>query len=155
MNAMTILKRCRSAESDKRRIRQKIQQRREAQACITSNPDPNGGGRGSAESDKMLSMVSKLDELERDLYQREQNRTIEVTAACALLDTLPENASRVLHKYYVVGEKLSNISRSVGYSDGYVRKLKWHGEASMGAISPDIVRKHLPDWYLSEYPEKR
>ena len=72
MNALTILARCRSAETDKRRIRQQIERRREAITCISPRMDANGGGRSTAEQDKIGAFVAAVTELEQRLKLREQ-----------------------------------------------------------------------------------
>ncbi len=150
MKAVTILKRCRSAEADKRRIRQRIQQRREAMVCVTPRLDAAGGGRGASDGDKMTAYVSAIDDLEQALYQREQERMAEVAAACALLDMLPAAESAVLHKYYVLGAKLPGIAQELSYTEGYVRNLKCDGERLLEALPEQRVLTVLPHWYTHE-----
>ena len=49
MRAITILQRCREAEQDLRRIRQRIERRREAAESVTPRINA-GGGRSTAET---------------------------------------------------------------------------------------------------------
>lgn len=147
MKALTILARCRSAETDKRRIRQQIERRREAITCISPRMDVNGGGRSTAEQDKIGAFVAAVDELERRLKAREQAQSVEIAAACALLDMLPENESAVLHEYYVKGGKVPAIAKRLGYSESYTRKIKAEGERALCELPDSSVAAALPAWY--------
>lgn len=152
MKGMTVLKRCRAAEGDMARIRQRIQRRREAMECITPRMDVTGS-RSTAEPDKMDAFVAAITELEADLKARELARSAEVAAACVLLDALPEGESSVLHAYYVKRLKMPAIAKRMGYTEGYIRKLKKEGENLMDALPADIVAACLPAWYIRERPE--
>ena len=120
MRAITILQRCREAEQDLRRIRQRIERRREAAESVTPRINA-GGGRSTAESDKIAAFVAAITELEADLRGREQARRVEVAAACVLLDCLPENESAVLHQFYIKRQKIPAIARKLGFTEGYIR----------------------------------
>ena len=147
MKALTILARCRSAETDKRRIRQQIERRREAITCISPRMDANGGGRSTAEQDKIGAFVAVVDELERRLKAREQAQSVEIAAACALLDMLPDNESAVLYEYYVKGCKVPAIAKRLGYSESYTRKIKADGERALDELPDSSVAAALPAWY--------
>ena len=147
MNALTILARCRSAETDKRRIRQQIERRREAITCISPRMDANGGGRSTAEQDKIGAFVAAVTELEKRLKLREQAQSVEIAAACVLLDVLPENESAVLHQYYVKGGKVPAIAKRLGYSESYTRKIKAEGERTLCNLPESSVAAALPAWY--------
>jgi DNA-directed RNA polymerase specialized sigma24 family protein len=153
MKAITILIRCRSGEGELRRIRQRIQQRREAAECITPRMDNVGGGRGTSEPDKIAAFVAAITELEAELNAREQARLAEVAAACVLLDALPESESAVLYQYYVKRQKAHAIAKKLGFTEGYIRKLKADGERLLEATPPEAVASALPAWYLRERPE--
>ena len=131
MKGMTVLKRCRAAEGDMARIRQRIQRRREAMECITPRMDVTGS-RSTAEPDKMGAFVAAITELEADLKARELARSAEVASACVLLDA---------------------IAKRMGYTEGYIRKLKKEGENLMDALPADTVAACLPAWYIRERPE--
>lgn len=105
MKAITILTRCRNAEQDMRRIGQQIRQRREAMESVSPSMDAIGGGHGSAVNNKMADIIARIDELERELKQRQREHRAEVVASCTLLDGLPEAESAVLHKYYLMGSE--------------------------------------------------
>ena len=113
-----------------------------------------GGGRSTAESDKIAAFVAAITELEADLRGREQARRVEVAAACVLLDRLPETEGAVLHQYYVQRRKIHNIAAKMGYTDSYICRLKAAGERILNNMEPEIVRSALPNWYLREWPEK-
>lgn len=154
MKAITILKRCRDAEQDMRRIRQRIQQRREAAESVTQRVDAIGGGRGTAEPDKIAAFVAAITELDADLKAREQARRVEVAAACVLLDCLPENESAVLHQFYIKHLTIPAIAHKLGFTEGYIRKLKMTGEHLMDELPRETVLSALPGWYLRERPER-
>lgn len=145
MKAMTILARCRSAEADKRRIRQQIERRREAITCITPRMDADGGHSG--ERDKIGTFAATVDALERRLKQRERAQSVEIAAACALLDTLPENESAVLHEYYIKGRKVPAIAMRMRYSESYTRRIKAEGERRLSEMAESRVAEALPPWY--------
>ena len=153
MRAITIMQRCRDAEQDLRRIRQRIERRREAAESVTPRINA-GGGRSTAEPDKIAAFVAAITELEADLRGREQARRVEVAAACVLLDRLPETEGAVLHQYYVQRRKIHNIAAKMGYTDSYICRLKTAGERILNNMEPEIVRSALPNWYLREWPEK-
>lgn len=147
MKALTILARCRSAEADKRRIRQQIERRREAITCISPRMDVNGGSRSTAEQDKIGAFVAAVTELEQRLKVREQAQSVEIAAACVLLDMLPENESAVLHQYYVKGCKVPSIAKCMGYSESYTRRIKAEGERRLCELPESSVTAALPSWY--------
>lgn len=149
MKAMTILRRCRNAEQDMRRIQQCIQRRRDAAESITARPD-GVGGRSTGEADKLSAFVASITELEAQLRQREMALRAEVAAACVLLDYLPDTESAVLHQYYIRRLKLSAIARRMGYTEGYIRKVRIAGERMLEALPCEQVRGALPGWYLRE-----
>lgn len=152
MRAITILQRCRDAEQDLRRIRQRIERRREAAESVSPRINA-GGGRSTAEPDKIAAFVAAITELEADLRGREQARRVEVAAACVLLDGLPENESAVLHQFYIKRQKIPAIARRLGFTEGYIRKLKTMGERMLDELPQETVRGALPCWYIREYPE--
>lgn len=154
MRAITILKRCREAEQDMRRIRQRIQQRREAAESVTPKANAIGGGRGTVEPDKIAAFVAAITELEADLQAREQARRVEAAAACVLLDRLPENESAVLHQFYIKRLKIPAIAHELGFTEGYIRKLKTVGERLLDELPRETVLGALPGWYTRERPER-
>ncbi len=154
MKAMTILTRCRNAEVDERRIRQRISQRRDAIACMTPRMNTVGGGRSTSEPDKIGAFVAVVTELEGRLKLRQQAHSVEIAAACTLLDTLPASESTILHEYYVKCGKVPSIAKRLGYSESYTRKLKSDAEKHLDEIPESVVTAALPAWYMQEYERK-
>jgi hypothetical protein len=151
---MTILMRCREAEADMRRIRQRIRQRQEAAECITPVMDIAGvKGHGTGEPDRIGVLVGAISELETALEARERARRVEVAAVCVLLDRLTETESAVLYSYYVTRLKLGAIAAKLSFTDGYIRKLKADAETKLDTPDGASVRAALPPWYLKEWPE--
>lgn len=152
MEAITIFKRCRAAAGDIRRLTQRIQQRRDAMTSISApQADPNGGSHSRGDPDKIGKMLADIDALERSLETRKQARTVEIAAACVLLDRLPDLESNVLHGFYIRQESTANIARRLRYQDSYIRKVKINGEKVLGELTADQVAAALPPWYLREY----
>ena len=77
-------------------------------------------------------MMADIDELERSLEARKQARTVEIAAACVLLDKLQDPESSVLHGFYIKQESTASIARRLKYQDSYIRKVKINGEKSAG-----------------------
>lgn len=154
MDALTILKRCRAADEDIRRLEQRIQQRRDAMTSINApQADPDSGSRGPRDPDKIGKILGDIDILERRLTARKQARNVELAAACVLLDGLQAMESSVLHAYYVRQEDTAVIARRMKYRDSYIRKIKARGERHLSAMAPEQVAATLPPWYLKEQGE--
>ncbi len=152
MDAIMILKRCREAPQDMRRMAERIRQRREALTSLhPPQADPNGGGRSTGDGDKTLKLLGDIDTMERALEMRRQAEAVEITAACVLLDELPELESKVLHAYYVKREDTPLIAMRMGYQASTVRKAKMNGEKTLETIPEERVRAALPPWYLKTY----
>lgn len=152
MDAMTIFERCRSAAGEIRRLNQRIQQRREAmKSAPAPQPDPSGGSRTRAATDRTGKMVADIDALERQLEARKQARGAELAAACALLDDLPELESSVLYGYYIGMESAASMARRMKYQDSYIRKVRRNGEKLLNELSGDQVAAVLPTWYMHRY----
>lgn len=148
MTAMEVLEYCRQADSELRRLVLRIRQRRDAAACISPKMDDIGGGRGSGPKDKLAENVADIDRLMKEYSTREEWYTVELAAACVLLDTLPENISSVLHRYYIKRDKITAIAAALGFTEGYVRRLKCDGEERLMKLDDAIVANALPAWYL-------
>ncbi len=155
MEAITILNRCRDADGDIRRLSLRIQQRRDALYSVSAPlADPNGGGRSqSANQDKTGRLLADIDSLEKAVEIRKQARSVEVAAACILLDRLPELESSVLHGYYIKHQNTPVIARKLRYQESYIRKVKLNGEKALAKLSEDQVAAALPAWYLREKGE--
>ena len=66
---------------------------------------------------------------------------------------LAENESAVLHQFYIKRQKIPAIARKLGFTEGYIRKLKTMGERMLDELPQETVRGALPCWYIREYPE--
>ena len=146
MDAMTIFRRCREAKADIEALEMRIRQRRDALTQVTQAIGNEGGGHGSP-SDRMGTVVAAIADLSTQVEQRQQRQSVEIAAACVLMDQLDEKYSRVLHLYYVKGLTVRAVAKKLKYSEGYTRKLKRDAEDAAREIGPDAVRESLPEWY--------
>ena len=118
MKAIEILNRCRAADAEISRIRQRIEQRNSALYRITASPmDANGGSRASGNHDKIGTLEADIDTLQRQMLARKRAKQVEIAAACALLDYLDAASSDVLYRFYVLGETAAAIAAQVGVDD--------------------------------------
>lgn len=149
MTAMQIFERCKALDGDKKALRDRITRYRES-ATRMGAALGSIGSRSTAESDKLAAIMGEIDELERGIKQRERQYTAEVAAACKLLDVLPETECKIIDRYYISGEPLTAIARSMAYSYGYVRTVKSAACAHLESIPEAMVAALLPSWYLDE-----
>ena len=155
MKAMTILKRCRAAQTDEERLRERIWQRREVLESVSApQGDPNGGSRAQGDRDKIGSILGDIDQLERELQERQEAELAEKAAAVVLLDMVPDLERKVLFDYYVKRWDTGEIARKEKYTAGYVRKTKRNGEQLLDMLSPERVAAALPAWYIKEKGEE-
>ena len=151
MNAMTILKRCRAAQSDVERLQQKIEQWRDVLGSLSApQADPNGGSRGTGDKDKTGRIYAEIDELERKLEARKDAEKAEKVAACALTDMVPDLEGKILFGYYVKRLDTAGIARKEKYTTSYVRRVKRDAEKLIEMLGPERVNSTLPPWYLKE-----
>lgn len=153
LTAMEILERCRRAEADKRRLRERVEMYRDAAGRMTASLD-GIGARGTGEADHMAAIVGEIDGVERQLRQREREESAEIAAALQLLDTLPPLECLVLNRYYLRRETLNAIAVGLGYSYGYTRGKKADGCRLLRDWGEGEVMRLLPQWYIIE-DEKR
>ena len=145
MNAMTIMRRCRSGRDDIARIQQRIEQRRDLLDSIGAPPmDPNGGGRGNGDKDKTGRILGDIDLLEREMEARREAENAEKVAAVSLVEMVPDTEGKVLYDYYVKGWDTTEIARKEKYTPGYVRKTKRSGEKLLEMLGPERVAAVLP-----------
>lgn len=154
MDAMTILRRCRAADGEIKRLEIRIRQRYDVLTAIGApQADPNGGSHGGGDRDRMGSVMAGIDLLERELQKRQERLNAERVAALSLLDMLSDLESRVLYLYYLSGMDTPAIARKEKYTTGYVRKVKRSGEQLAGMLMEERVESALPAWYLKEEEE--
>lgn len=149
MDAMTILRRCREAGHDIERLEQLIAQRREVLDGLSGpQMDPNGGGRGGADPDKVGRIVADIDELERKKQRREDEHEVEKVAATAMMDWLETTEGKVIFEFYVNNLTTAQIAKAKNYSQGYVRKVKANAEGKLRMVSEERISELVPRWYL-------
>ena len=151
---MTILRRCRAAQADIRRLKMRETQREDAMKRIGGmRMDANGGGRGTSDPDKMGRLAAALDEAQRDTREREEAYWAEMNSTLQLLEMVPDLESGILHRYYLLEDTLAAIARALKYDESYVRKKKKDGEDALRMISAEKVDATLPGWYLRKWEE--
>lgn len=149
MKAMDILRRCRSAASDISRTQQRIAQRRDALTCIAAPKiRADGTDRSARSSDKTSELMADIDGLERALEQRRNQQQAEIVAALVLLDCLPETDSGILYRYYIKRDSVPSIAAAMGFTDGYIRKVKADAESRLDSLQEAQVAAALPAWYM-------
>ena len=149
MKAMDILRRCRSAASDISRTQQRIAQRRDALTCIAAPQiRADGTDRSARSSDKTSELMADIDGLERALEQRRNQQQAEIVAALVLLDCLPETDSGILYRYYIKRDSVPSIAAAMGFTDGYIRKVKADAESRLDSLQEARVAAALPAWYM-------
>lgn len=153
LTAMEILERCRRVEADRRKLRERVEMYRDAAGRMTASLD-GIGARSTGETDHMAAIMGEIDAVEQLLRQREREYSAELSAACRLLEGLPELQQIVLVAYYIRRESLAAAALKLGYSQGYVRNLKTDAVRQLQQIGESAVIRLLPDWYVAE-EEKR
>lgn len=155
MKAMTILRRCRAAQTDEERLQERIWQRRDVLESVSApQGDPNGGSRAQGDRDKIGAILGDIDQLERELQERKEAELAEKAAAVVLLDMVPDLERKVLYDYYVRRWDTGEIARKEKYTAGYVRKTKRNGEQLLDMLGPERVAAALPAWYIKEKGEE-
>lgn len=149
LTAMVILERCRRAEVEKRRLREKVAMYRDAGGHMTASLD-GIGARSTGETDHMANMAAKIDAAERELKQRDREYAAEMGAACCLLEMLPDPECGIMSRYYVRGQSLRAIAEGLGYSYNYVRHCKTDAAKRLRQLGEDDIKRLLPEWYVAE-----
>ncbi|MBR2664831.1 MAG: hypothetical protein IKE25_14050 [Clostridia bacterium] len=147
MEAIIILRRCRNAANDIRKLERRIQLRRDAMLSVTPRLDPNGGSRGGGDPDLIGRILADIDDLERSMDARRKAEAVEICAVCIMLDRLTAMESQVLYGYYVRRESSGEIAKRLNYTAGYIRKIKADGERQLRGIAGAAVDALLPEWY--------
>ena len=153
LTAIEILERCRRVETDRRKLRERIEMYRDAAGRMTASLD-GIGARSTGETDHMAAIMGEIDEVEQQLRQREREYAAELSVAIRLLEDLPDLMQIVMRWYYIRRETLAAIAMNLGYSQGYVRNLKTDAVHQLQQIGEGTVRQLLPEWYIIE-DEKR
>ena len=149
MNALDILKHCRSANHEIENIRQLIDRKRDILSSLpTLNLDDTGGSHSKADKDKIGQILSDIDLLEREIQNKEAERDAESIAAASFLDKLPAIESKILFEYYIKRWDTEKIAYKNNYTGGYVRKQKRVAERKMECVEFENIKYLFPDWYI-------
>lgn len=156
MRAMTILRRCRKAKEDLKRLDLQLERRQDAMRAFGGiRLDDTGGSRAGGGNDRMARMSAEIDEIERAIQDRKEARMAEVGSAIQLIDMLEdEMAGNVLYRYYVTGDGIAGISRAIPCDRSYVQRKKKDGESAMRRLAAEKVAETLPGWYLTKWKEE-
>lgn len=146
MTAMEIFEKCKAAEGDKKKLRDKIQRYRDSAGRMNAALD-GIGARSTDEPDKLLAIMAEISELEGSIRQRDEEYAVEVAAACRLLDMLPDTECKIINAFYLQDHTLTLIARELNYSYGYTRTLKSIACTHLEAIPESMVTALLPAWY--------
>ena len=154
LTALEILERCRRAEVERARLREKCQTYRDIATHMGVRMD-GIGSHGSGGQDRMAAIVGEIDAAERALKKRSDEYAAEVVAAGRLLEQLPVQERCVLRDFYLKHQPLKTVASALGYSYGYVRSLKAAGRRRLGSVPAEAVEAMLPGWYVEAEREKR
>lgn len=155
MDAIELLERCHSAEYELRTLRARAKRLREvAYYPGGSRTDNPGGGKSTAEPDRMAAHMAALDEVERAVRQREKRQRMEEVACAVLIDgelAAHGQAAEVLFGYYVQRMPVKLISVTMSLSISRVKNLKTEGIELMRRV-PDVDVEALlpPEYYAKE-----
>ena len=155
MDAIELLERCRSAERELRALRAREKRLREvAYYPGSSRTDNPGGGKSTAEPDRMAAHFAALDDVERAVLQREKRKRMEEVACAVLIDgelAAHGQAAEVLFGYYVQRMPAKLISVTMNLSISRVKNLKTEGIELMRRV-PDVDVDALlpPEYYAKE-----
>ena len=148
LTAMEILERCRRAEDDKRRLQERIDMYWDAAGHMTASLD-GIGARSTGEADHTGALLAKIDAVEREIKQRDDEYNVEVLAASQLLETLPDLECSIMTGFYIRRESLKEICANKNRSYGHVSRCKSMATRRLRAISAEEVMKLLPEWYIN------
>lgn len=149
MDAIELLERCHSAEHELRTLRARAKRLREvAYYPGGSRTDNPGGGKSTAEPDRMAAHFAALDEVERAIRRRERRRHMEEVACAVLIDrelAAHGQAAEVLFSYYVQRMPVKVASVEMKLSISRVKNLKTEGLERLRAVTN--VDELLPPEY--------
>ena len=147
MTALELMTRLRGRGEEIEKLNEMLSIRRDAAMRVTSRPPDSVGGGGGGE-DSMARYAAQIDELLTSVARVKQLWQAEMDACIKLSDRLQGTKKKLFYSYYAKSWTLYHISKHLGISEGYVRKLKVQvdGELEKMTISPGM----LPEWYDSE-----
>ena len=150
ITAMEILERCRQAPGDLDELERQKARLWECAQGIWGQDLNRVGSPGTAEPDRMSAFSAEIDEVERKIVKRLQEKAAEEKAACKLISYIPAIMGEVLYRYYVGGMPLAAIATHCNYHPSYVRKQKARGDSLVRQTLDKAVIGLMPEWYLKE-----
>lgn len=141
MNAREIARNARSAEHDLAALKSIIDMQRDAVTRMTAHYGPMTGGRSCAD-DQIGAAAARIVEVEACMADRERRRTAEIACLIDALALLPTVESEIAAGYYIHCKSLHAIAHDIGYSDGYVRRIKTFADKRLESM--EMV---MPEWY--------
>lgn len=151
MNAIDILKRCRSAESELKLLDERIARYRACATDSAAHINPAGRVQGSG-GDALSAFAVEIGDCEQERQQRQREYKAESYCACKLLDALPETECTILYRFYVGGQTVNGIASALSFTTNYVKRKKADGLALAAEIDPALIQSLMPDWYGKEKP---
>lgn len=153
MDAIELLERCRNADRELRALRAREKRLREvAYYPGGSRTDNPGGGKSTAEPDRMAAHFVALDDVERAVQQREKCQRIEEVACAVLIDrelAAHGQAAEVLFGYYVQRMPVKVLSLTMNLSISRVKNLKTEGVELLREV-PDVEALLPPEYDMKE-----
>lgn len=153
MDAIELLERCHSAERELRTLRARAKRLREvAYYPGGSRTDNPGGGKSTAEPDRMAAHFAALDEVERAIRRRERRQRMEEVACAVLVDrelAAHGQAAEVLFSYYVQRMPVKVVSLEMKLSISRVKNLKTEGLERLRAVT-NVDELLPPEYDLKE-----
>ena len=153
MDAIELLERCHSAERELRTLRARAKRLREvAYYPGGSRTDNPGGGKSTAEPDRMAAHFAALDEVERAIRRRERRQRMEEVACAVLIDrelAAHGQAAEVLFSYYVQRMPVKVVSLEMKLSISRVKNLKTEGLERLRAVT-NVDELLTPEYDLKE-----
>ena len=146
MNGVDILKRCRSAGEEIRRLTEKWKRLEECATSVSSPLNSTGGSR-SGVTDRVARFATEIDECRRAIAARRKRFDVELLTSCDLINRLTEPECSVIYRFYIQGQTVAEIAKALKYSEGYVKQVKRRGLDQIGAIPAAEIERMVPDWY--------
>lgn len=128
MDAIEILRRCRSGEEDLQRLRRRLRQLERCGASADAVRDDLEKCR-----DAVAKRIRELD--------------AETMAACKIVDALPDPACGILYRYFVARQSQGEITDALHITSGYYKRKKREGLAIVQEMDEELVDALLPEWY--------
>ena len=140
MTAVELLNRCRETGPKIRAMEAVLDQLRESASAVSVNLDPNGGSRGgSGEQDRLGRFACEIADQSEALDALRKRWSADMLACVKVLVRLSDVQNAVLYRYYVEGLSVGKVSIVLGYSVGYVKRVKKSGLDALEGVEADDV----------------